>query len=67
MGTTSRHQFEEYKSVHPPPPFQYGEPAIIEGYPQAGRIHMKIGSKGCIFLHPNCGGVEEIREILLEG
>ena len=35
-------QFEESKSVHPPPPFQYGQPAIIEGYPQAGRLHVQI-------------------------
>ena len=28
---------------------------------------MQIGSKGCIFLHPTCGGVEEICEILLRG
>ena len=28
---------------------------------------MQIGSKGCIFLHPTCRGVEEICEILLGG
>ena len=28
---------------------------------------MEIGSRGCIFLHPTCGGVEGIREILLGG
>ena len=28
---------------------------------------MQIGSKGWIFLHPTCGRVEEICEILLEG
>ena len=61
------HQFEEPKSIHPAPPFQNEEPAIIEGYPKAGQLHVKIGSKGCMFLHPTCGGVEEISEILLGG
>ena len=28
---------------------------------------MQIGSKGWIFLHPTCGRVEEICDILLEG
>ena len=28
---------------------------------------MQIESKGCIFLHPTSEGVEEVREILLEG
>ena len=61
------HQFEESKLVHPPPPFQNEGPAIVEGYPQAVRLHVQIGSKGCIFLHPTCRVVKEIREILLGG
>ena len=28
---------------------------------------MQVGSKAWIFLHPTCGGVEEVCEILLEG
>ena len=59
------HNFEESKSVHHPAPFQNGEPAVIKGYLQAGRLYVQIESKGCIFLHPICGGVEKIREILL--
>ena len=47
------HQFEESKSVHPPPPFQNGEPVIIEGYPQENP-HVQIGSTGSIFLHLTC-------------
>ena len=35
-GQQTCHQFEESKSVYPPTPFQNREPAIIEGYPQAG-------------------------------
>ena len=31
-GQQACHQFEESKSVQPPPPFQNGEPSIIEGY-----------------------------------
>ena len=61
------HQFQGSKSLHPPPPFQNGEPAIIEKYPQAWWLNEQIGSKRCIFLHPTCKGVEEIREILLVG
>ena len=38
---------------------------MIERHPQAEQLHVQIGSKRCIFLHPTCGGVEEIREILL--
>ena len=56
-------QFEESKSVHPPP--QNGEPEIIDRYPQAGQLHVQIGSKGYIFLHPNSGEIKEIREILI--
>ena len=66
-GQQTCHQFEKSKSVHSPPPFQNGEPAIIKRYPRAGKLHVQTGSKGCISLHPSCGGVEEIREILLRG
>ena len=66
-GKQDYHQFEESKSVHHSPPFQNGEPAIIERYPQIGQLHVQIGSKGCIFLHLTSGGVEEICEILLAG
>ena len=58
---------EESKSVHCPSLFQNGQPEFIERYPQAGQLHVQIGSKGCIFLHPTCGGVEEICEIILGG
>ena len=58
---------EESKSVHSPSLFQNREPEFIERYPQAGQLHVQIGSKGCIFLHPTCGGVEEICEIILGG
>ena len=64
-GEQTCDQFEKSKSVHSKLPFQNGDPAIIEGYPQAGRLLVQIGSKRCIFLHLICGGVEEIREILL--
>ena len=64
-GKQACHQFEESKSAHPPTPFQNKEPAIIDGYPQVGRLHVQIGSEGCISLHRACGGVEEIGEILL--
>lgn len=47
--------------------FQNGEPAIIVGYRQARRLHVLLGSKVCIFLHPAGGGVEEIHEISLGG
>ena len=59
------HQFEEFKSVHPPPLLQDEEPEIIEEYSQAKKLHVQIRSKECLFLHPTCGRVEEIREILL--
>ena len=39
-GKQACHQFEE----NPPPPLQNGDPAIIAGYPQAGRLHVQIGS-----------------------
>ena len=61
------HQIEESKLVHPPLPFQNEKPAIIEGHPQAERVHVQIGNKGSIFLHPTCRGVKEIRKILLRG
>ena len=57
----------ESNPVHPTPTFQNGELAITEGYPQADQLYVQIGSKRCIFLHPTCGGVEEICEILLGG
>ena len=65
VSAKSLHQFEESKLVHLPPLFQNGEPAITEGYPQAGQLHVQIGSKGHIYLHPNGRGVGETHEILL--
>ena len=40
-------------------PFQNGERTIIERYPHAGQLHVQIGSKILIFLHPTSGGAEE--------